>query len=33
MTEVDEILSAWREEIGNDYTAYKNHANRVVLFC
>ena len=33
MSEVDEILSEWRDEIGNDYTAYENHVNRVVLFC
>ncbi len=33
MSEVDEILSEWRDEIGKDYTAYENHVNRVVLFC
>lgn len=30
---IDEILSEWSDAIGSDYTAYKNHVNRVVLFC
>jgi hypothetical protein len=30
---LDEILDAWRAELGNDYAAYRNHVNRVVNFC
>jgi hypothetical protein len=30
---IDEILDDWRESIGIDFMAYKNHVYRVVNFC
>lgn len=30
---VEEILGAWKTEIGRDYTGYKNHVYRMVNFC
>jgi hypothetical protein len=30
---VEEILGKWKEVIGNDYQAYKNHVYRVIHFC
>ncbi len=30
---IDEILPAWREQIGADHMAYRNHLYRMVNFC
>ena len=29
----DELLAAWKTEIGNDYLGYKNHVYRLLHFC
>lgn len=30
---LDEILKPWKETLGNEYTEYRNHANRMILCC
>ncbi len=30
---LDEILTDWQEIIGDDFDGYKNHVNRMILFC
>lgn len=30
---LDEILKPWKETLGNEYTGYRNHANRMILCC
>lgn len=30
---LEEILGRWKNEIGNDYTGYKNHVYRMINFC
>lgn len=30
---LDEILDSWREALGEDFTAYRNHCYRVLNFC
>ena len=30
---LEEILERWKNELGNDYTGYKNHVYRMIHFC
>ena len=30
---LEEILDQWKNDIGNDYTGYKNHVYRMINFC
>ena len=30
---LEEILGAWKKELGNDYAGYKNHVYRMIHFC
>lgn len=30
---IDELLAPWRERLGADYTAYRNHVCRMLNFC
>ena len=30
---LEEILGRWKQQLGNDYTGYKNHVYRMIHFC